>query len=97
MKLKASRVPVELEEVSQLAGVSLDVFNECFIANCQGTSGKSVLPVVDNSLVISESPRDVLPLVRPGVLFESRSPARKCDIAQDRENTRSRERSAIAS
>ena len=82
MEFEASRVPFQSQKVDQAAGVGFKIMNQILITNDEPFRRPDALPVLNDPLVVGQSPGNMVPVVGPGVIREIRSPARQGNVAQ---------------
>ncbi len=75
VELQAGRLPLQAQEGDQALGMALQVANQLFVHHIEPVDRLRLFPVRKHPLVIGKWPRNVLPVVGPGVCGERRLPA----------------------
>lgn len=75
VEVQAGRVPVKPQKLDELPRVPMDVPDEFFVADFEPRNRSGTAPVIEKTLMIRESPRDVLEIVRPRNRRETSLPA----------------------
>ena len=76
------RVPIETQEFDQPARLAFQVAHQFFVVQVKPLEGASVSPVLEETLIVGNVTRDVVPGTAPGHRRQTRSPARDRDVAR---------------